>query len=63
MNEIKGPGEMDFTSPNNVSEIWHHWKHRMEYFLAATSSKKSEAEKVAIFMYDRERWAGNQRNF
>ena len=50
MKEIKGQGEMDFTSLNNVSEIWRRWKRGMEYFLAATCSKKSEAEKVAMFM-------------
>ena len=50
MKEIKGQGEMDFTSLNNVSEIWRRWKRGMEYFLAATCSKRSKAEKVAIFM-------------
>ena len=50
MNEIKGPGEMDFTCPNNVSEMWRRWRRGMEYFLAATYSGKSEAERVAIFM-------------
>ena len=23
MNEVGGPGEMDFTSPQNLSETWH----------------------------------------
>ena len=50
MNEIKGPGEMDFTCPNNVSEMWRRWRRGMEYFLAATCSGKSEGERVAIFM-------------
>ena len=42
---------MDFTSPQNVSETWRRWKRGMEYYLAATCKMKSEAEKVAIFMY------------
>ncbi|KAK3727484.1 hypothetical protein QZH41_006425 [Actinostola sp. cb2023] len=52
MNElqIRGPGEMDFTSQHNVSETWRRWKRGMEYYLAATCKVKNEAEKVAIFM-------------
>ena len=50
MNEIKGPGEMDFMCPNNVSEMWRRWRRGMEYFLAATCSGKSEGERVAIVM-------------
>ncbi|KAK3737375.1 hypothetical protein QZH41_002290 [Actinostola sp. cb2023] len=52
MNElqIRGPGEMDFTSQQNVSETWRRWERGMEYYLAATCKAKSEAEKVAIFM-------------
>ena len=50
LSKIKGPREMDFTCPNNVSEMWQRWRSGMEYFLAATCSRKSEAERVAIFM-------------
>ena len=50
MNEIKGPGAMDFTSPQNVAENWRRWRRGMEYFLAATCKKKAEDERVAIFM-------------
>ncbi|KAK3749625.1 hypothetical protein QZH41_012963, partial [Actinostola sp. cb2023] len=52
MNElqIRGPGEMDFTSQQNVSETRRRWKRGMEYYLAATCKAKNEAEKVAIFM-------------
>ena len=39
-----------FYEQNNVSEIWRRWKRGMKYFLAATCSKRSKAEKVAIFM-------------
>ena len=49
INEIKGPGEMDFTCPNNVSEMWPCWRRGMEHFLAATYSLKSEGKRVAIF--------------
>ena len=31
MNEVRGPGEMDFTSPQNLSETWRRWKRGMEY--------------------------------
>ena len=50
MNEVRGPGEMDFTSPQNLSETWRRWKRGMEYYLTATCTDKTEAQKVAIFM-------------
>ena len=50
MNEVKGPGEMDFTSPQNLPETWRHWKRSMEYCLTATCTGKTEAQTVAIFM-------------
>ena len=50
MNEVKGPGEMDFTSPQNVSETWGRGRRGMEYYLPATCKGKTEAQKVAIFM-------------
>ena len=33
MNEVRGPGKMDFTSPQNLSETWRRWKRGMEYYL------------------------------
>ena len=50
MNEVRGPGEMDFTSPQNLSETCRRWKRGMEYYLMATCTDKTEAQKVAIFM-------------
>ena len=50
MNEVRGPGEMDFTSPQNLSETWRRWKRGMEYYLTAICVDKTEAQKVAIFM-------------
>ena len=50
MNEVRGPGEMDFTSPQNLSETWRRWKRGMEYYLTAICTDKTEAQKVAIFM-------------
>ena len=50
MNEVRGPGEMDFTSPQNLSETWRRWKRGMEYYLTATCTEKTEAQKAAIFM-------------
>ncbi|XP_028417634.1 uncharacterized protein K02A2.6-like [Dendronephthya gigantea] len=50
MNEVRGPGEMDFTSPQNLSETWRRWRRGMEYYLTATCTGKTEAQKVAIFM-------------
>ena len=50
MNEIRGPGEMDFTSPQNLAEAWRRWRRSMEYYLIATCTGKTEPQKVAIFM-------------
>ena len=51
MNEIKGPGVMDFANSQNLSETWRLWKRGMEYYLTATcNSRTDEAQKVAIFM-------------
>ena len=44
MNEVKGPGELDFTS------LRIYQKHGMEYYLTATCTSKTEAQKVTIFM-------------
>ena len=49
MNDIKGPGELNFES-NNLSEAWVKWKRAMQYYLVATCKGKSEEGKVAIFM-------------
>ena len=49
MNEVGGPGEMDFTSPQNLSGTWSRWKRGMEYYLTATCTDKTKAQKVAIF--------------
>ena len=50
MKEVKGPGEMDFTSSQNLCETWRRRKRGMEYYLTATCTGKSEEQKVAIFM-------------
>ena len=51
MNEIRGPGEMDFANSQNLSETWRRWKLGMEYYLTATcNSRTDEAQKVAILM-------------
>ena len=49
MNEIRGPGELNFES-TNLSEAWAKWKRSMQYYLVATCKDKSEDEKVAVFM-------------
>lgn len=49
MNDIKGPGELNFET-NNLAEAWTKWKRAMGYYLVATCKEKSQEEKVAIFM-------------
>ena len=49
MNNIRGPGELNFES-TNLSEAWAKWKRSMQYYLVATCKDRSEDEKVAIFM-------------
>ena len=50
MNDIRGPGELNFQS-TNLSEAWGKWKRSMQYYLIATCKDRSEEEKVAVFMY------------
>jgi hypothetical protein len=49
MNDIRGPGELNFES-TNLSEAWAKWKRSMQYYLVATCKVRSEDKKVAIFM-------------
>ena len=49
MNDIKGPGELNFET-KNLSEAWAKWKRATQYYLIATCKGKNEEEKVAIFM-------------
>ena len=49
MNEIRGPGELNFES-TNLSEACAKWKRSMQYYLVATCKDKSEDEEVAVFM-------------
>ncbi|CAB3983559.1 Hypothetical predicted protein [Paramuricea clavata] len=49
MNDIRGPGELNFES-TNLFEAWAKWKRSMQYYLVATCKDRSEDEKVAIFM-------------
>ena len=49
MNDIRGPGELNFES-TNLSEAWAKWKRSMQYYLVATCKDRSEEEKVAVFM-------------
>ena len=49
MNDIRGPGELNFES-TNLSEAWAKWKRSMQYYLVATCKDRSEEEKVAVFV-------------
>ena len=50
MDQIKGPGVLSYASEPNLADAWRRWKRAMQYFLTATCKKKSEEEKVTIFM-------------
>jgi aerobic-type carbon monoxide dehydrogenase small subunit (CoxS/CutS family) len=49
MNDIRGPGELNFES-TNLSEAWAKWERSMQYYLVVRCKDRSEDEKVAIFM-------------
>ena len=49
MNDIRGPGELNFES-TNLSEAWAKWERSMQYYLIPICKDKSEDEKVAVFM-------------
>jgi len=53
MENLKPPGEMDFstTSARNVAGTWRKWKQTMELYLQLCLSKKSKKEKCSTFLY------------
>ena len=53
MENLKPPGEMDFstTGARDVAETWRKWKQTMELYLQLCLAKKSEKEKCSTFLY------------
>ena len=53
MDNLKPPGEMDFstTGARDVADTWRKWKQTMELYLQLCMNEKSEKEKCSIFLY------------
>lgn len=53
MDNLKPPGEMDFstTGARDVADTWRKWKQTMELYLQLCMNEKSEKEKCSVFLY------------